>query len=48
MVFVDNHDNQRGHGGGGELQLWVEIFSKELAVPTYVFFFHAPTFSQNI
>lgn len=19
LVFVDNHDNQRGHGGGGDL-----------------------------
>lgn len=19
MVFIDNHDNQRGHGGGGNL-----------------------------
>lgn len=30
VVFIDNHDNQRGHGGGGWLTLKLILFSKTL------------------
>ena len=29
FVFVDNHDNQRGHGGGGQVIVsvfWIILF----------------------
>ena len=38
MVFVDNHDNQRGHGGGGKPQYWVEKISEKLFL--HIFFMH--------
>ena len=36
FVFVDNHDNQRGHGGGGQVivstiqSFWYKKISREL------------------
>ena len=32
FVFVDNHDNQRGHGGGGEVVTHKDPYKYQLAV----------------
>jgi len=30
LVFLNNHDNQRGHGGGGQIITFKDPFSKSL------------------
>ena len=59
FVFVDNHDNQRGHGGGGQVivstfqsfcskNVRVRVFNTfGIGIPTF-FHFKLPTLNKSV